>query len=148
MTPPLSPEPSPSHFWNTVETAAPPEKIWKIWTDVPNWSQWDSGLKRAELKGAFEKGAKGIIISLDDREAEFQVVDFEAGKFYTYQVGLFLSSLYVKRSFEIKDGKTVFRHEVWFSGLTSGIFAGMLGKDFQKMLPDVMNNIKVIAERP
>ena len=31
------------HFSHTVETSASPEAIWAIWTDVPNWKQWDDG---------------------------------------------------------------------------------------------------------
>jgi hypothetical protein len=145
---PVSTAPSPSHFWYVVETTAPPEKIWNVWTDVSNWRAWDTGLKNAEMTGAFAKNAKGTITSLDDRQSEFRVVEFESGKSYTYEVGLFLSSLFVKRSFEVVNGKTVFKHEVWFSGMTAGMFAGMLGKDFQKMLPEVMENVKTLAEKP
>lgn len=137
---------SKKHFWNTVETTASPEVIWQIWTDVSGWKTWDSGLKEAEMIGDFALDAKGKIISLEGRKTKFKVVEFEEGKSYTFKTNLPLSGLYVKRTLEQKNGKTYFTHEVWFKGLTAGIFANMFGDDFRKMLPEVMESIKNIAE--
>lgn len=47
---------SNTHFSYSLETSAEPAKIWQIWCDVPNWQQWDAGLKSAELLGAFTIG--------------------------------------------------------------------------------------------
>jgi len=137
---------SNKHFWHTMETSASPSDIWKIWTDVPNWKDWDSGLKDAEMTDDFRLDAKGIIISLEGRKSKFTVVEYEEGKSYTIKTKLPLSSLYVKRFWEEKNGKIYFTHEVWFKGLTAGIFAKAFGGEFRKMLPVVLENIKKIAE--
>lgn len=139
-------QPSNQHFWHTVETTAPPEAIWAIWTDVPNWKQWDAGLKDAQMEGAFQLGQKGIIISLEDRKSKFKVVAFQEGQSYTYKTKLPLGSLYVKRYLVEKNGLTTFTHEVWFKGLTKGIFAKAFGAKFRSMLPDVLQAIQQIAE--
>jgi Polyketide cyclase / dehydrase and lipid transport len=141
-------QPTNKHFWHTVETTANPDKIWQIWTDVANWNQWDSGLKSSEMTEKFTLDATGSIISLEGRKSKFKVVDFKEGKSYTFKTNLLFGGLYVKRFWEIKNGKTAFTHEVWFSGLTGGIFAGQFGPTFRKMLPDVLNKIKEIAEKP
>ncbi|MEM6395763.1 MAG: SRPBCC family protein [Bacteroidota bacterium] len=140
-------QPTNKHFWHTEKTGATPSDIWSIWTDVANWSQWDTGLKDASLKGKFELGAKGSIITLDGRKIQFKVVAYEEGKSYTYRIGLPLGSLNVRRFLETIDGQTVFTHDVRFKGLTSGIFAKSLGKEFRAMLPEVLQNIKNIAEQ-
>jgi len=138
---------SKKHFWNTVETTASPEAIWQIWIDVPNWKNWDSGLKDATIFGDFALDSKGQIISLEGRKSKFKVVELEEGRSYTFKTKLPLGGLYVKRTLEQKDDKTYFTHEVWFKGLTAGIFANMFGNDFREMLPGVMGNIKNIAEK-
>ncbi|MEM9364240.1 MAG: SRPBCC family protein [Bacteroidota bacterium] len=140
-------EPSNKHFWNTVETSASPEKIWTIWTDVPNWKKWDSGLKDATLDGPFELNAKGKIISLEGRTSRFKVTECVSGKSYTFKSKLPFGALYVKRYLEVKQGVTFFTHEVWFTGLTGGIFAKRFGPEFRSVLPKVMENIKKIAEK-
>ena len=65
---------------------------------------------------------------------------------YTYKTSLPLGGLYVKRFLSIQNGKTTFTHEVWFEGLSKKLFAKMLGGNFRKMLPEVLQNIKNIAE--
>jgi hypothetical protein len=137
---------SSSHFWNTLETTASTEKIWHIWTDVNNWHTWDTGLKKAEIQGSFTMGITGTITSLEGRKSNFKVVEFIFRQSYTFKTKLPLGSLYVKRYMDIKDGKVYFTHEVWFSGLTGRVFARKFGSRFREMLPEVMNNIKKLAE--
>ncbi len=134
------------HFWCSIETTANPEEIWSIWTDVPSWKDWDVGLKNAVINEPFEKDAKGYIISLEDRTSKFRVIEFVKGKSYTFKTKLPLGSIYIKRYLKINDGATVFTHEVWFEGLTAGIFSKSFGSKFRKMLPIAMQNIKEIAE--
>lgn len=137
---------SNQHFWHTVETAASAEKIWNIWKDVPNWYKWDIGLKQAEMLEPFDLNAKGIITSLEGRKSKFKIVQLEVGISYTFKTKLPLASLYVTRYLEVKEGKTYFTHEVWFKGLTKGIFAKAFGEKFRTLLPKVMNTVKQIAE--
>lgn len=139
-------KPSNKHFWHTLETSASPDIIWKIWSDVPNWKDWDDGLKDAKLKGEFKKGTKGFIFPKKGRKSKFKIVEFEEGKSYTFKTNLPLGGLYVKRTLEVRDGKTFFTHEIWFKGITKRIFAKALGQDFREILPEVMEKIKLIAE--
>lgn len=141
-----NPQPSNQHFWHSMPTTAAPEAIWKVWTDVENWGQWDSGLKSATLEGEFKLNAKGVITSLEGRKSKFTVVQYEPGKSYTIKTKLPLGGLYVKRYLSEKNGQTTFTHEVWFKGLTKGIFSKMFGGDFRQMLPGVLDNIKNMVE--
>ena len=141
-----SKEQSNKHFWNTVKTSAEPEKIWDIWTDVANWKKWDSGLKDASLNGPFQLKAKGKIISLEGRTSRFKVTEFNPGISYTFKTNLPLGALHVKRYLQVKQGVTFFTHEVWFTGLTGGLFAKQFGPEFRSLLPEVMEKIKKLAE--
>lgn len=138
--------PTNKHFWYTLETQAAPERIWAVWTDVPNWKNWDIGLKDASKEGEFKSGSKGRIISLEGRTSKFKVVAFVEGKSYTYKTKLPLGSLHVRRYLKTDNGKTTFTHEVWFKGLTGGVFAKAFGAEFREMLPTVLSNVKDLAE--
>lgn len=43
-------------FENTVNTTATAEQIWRVWTDVDNWTSWDPHALEAKLKGEFIDG--------------------------------------------------------------------------------------------
>ena len=134
------------HFLHSMESQAPPEKVWGIWTDVPNWKTWDAGLKDASMKGEFKLGAKGKIVSLEGRTSKFKVVSLVEGQSYTIKTKLPLGSLYVTRHLKTENGTTHFTHEVWFKGLTAGIFSKAFGPKFREMLPMVLLNVKKQAE--
>ncbi|MEM6802096.1 MAG: SRPBCC domain-containing protein [Bacteroidota bacterium] len=142
-----TPEQSNKHFWYSLETEASTEEIWKIWTEVENWKSWDRGLQDAQLDSpSFQLGAKGRITSLEGRVSKFSLVQFEQGISYTFKTKLPLGGLYVKRYLEEKGDKTRFTHEVWFQGITAGIFAKSFGPKFREMLPGVLQKIKELAE--
>jgi hypothetical protein len=48
-------------MWSTeysVETTASPEAIWRLWSDVPRWPEWNGDLERAELSGPFAASSR------------------------------------------------------------------------------------------
>jgi hypothetical protein len=137
---------SNTRFSHTVETSASPEAIWRVWTDVPNWKAWDDGLKSAELNGPFATDTKGMLIPDKGPKSTFTLTEVVPGHSYTFRTKLPLGSLYVKRVLGVQNGKTAFTHEVWFTGLTKGIFGRALGRNYRAILPGVMANIKAIAE--
>lgn len=136
-----------TEFKHTEYTTANPATIWKIWIDVPNWQQWDDGLKAAELQGAFITGAKGKLIPDKGPRARFFIDTIEEGKSYTFKTKIPFGFLVIKRTLSVENELTAFTHEVSFTGLLKKPFARSLGKRYQTMLPEAMRKIKVIAEK-
>ena len=137
---------SNKHFCYTIKTDVSSENIWQTWINVNRWNEWDEGLRAASLNGDFQLGAKGVITSLEGQKSKFKVVDIDPGKFYTIKTRLPLGSLYVKRFLKTENGMTHFTHEVWFKGLTGGLFAKKFGPKFRALLPKVMENVEKIAK--
>ena len=136
-----------THFSHAITTTARPETIWSIWTDVSNWHTWDDGLKTAELDGPFAIDTHGRLIPDKGPKSKFVITDLVPGQSYTFRTKLPLGSLYVKRFLTEQNGQTVFTHEVWFTGLTKGIFGRALGRNYRTILPTVMQKINAIAEK-
>ena len=47
-------------MWTTeysIETTVAPEAIWRAWTDVPRWPEWNGDIERIELSGPFAAGS-------------------------------------------------------------------------------------------
>src|SRR5262249_22408773 len=42
-----------------IETTAAPEAIWRLWSDVARWPEWNADLERSQLSGPFAAG--GVI---------------------------------------------------------------------------------------
>jgi hypothetical protein len=46
-------------FEESLDTAASPEQLWAIYSDVPGWRRWMPNLEAIQFKGPFESGAQG-----------------------------------------------------------------------------------------
>lgn len=133
--------PTNQHFWHSLTTTNA-TKIWDTWTNVPSWKTWDTGLKNATIEGEFILGANGTITATNGRKTPFKVVEFLPGQIYTIRTNLPLGALFVRREINQDKGQTYFTHEVWFSGFSKLVFAGLLGPSFRRKLPEVMEFIK------
>ncbi|MFN0082371.1 MAG: hypothetical protein ACKVOM_07600 [Ferruginibacter sp.] len=135
------------HFSHTDSTTASSDKIWQVWTDVPNWKQWDKGLKEAFLDGEFVVGTKGKLIPDKGPKSKFVISELIPNKSYTFKTKIPFGWLIIKRTLEVKEGKTFFTHDVQFTGFLKKILGNKLGKNYRAMLPSVLSEIKLIAER-
>jgi hypothetical protein len=135
------------HFSHTDSTTATGDKIWQVWTDVPNWKQWDKGLKEAVLNGPFMVGSKGKLIPDKGPKSKFVITEVDAYQSYTFKTRIPFGWLIIKRSLSTNNGITYFTHDVQFTGLLKKIFGKQLGKNYRAMLPKVMAEIKKIAEQ-
>ncbi|HET8861212.1 SRPBCC family protein [Marivirga sp.] len=134
------------HFSHTDSTKASSDKIWEVWTDVPNWKEWDKGLKEAMLEGDFVVGSKGKLIPDKGPKSKFVITELIPNKSYTFETKIPFGQLIIKRTLDQKDGLTYFTHDVEFTGILKKFLGKKLGKNYREMLPSVMNDIKLIAE--
>jgi hypothetical protein len=135
------------HFSHTDSTSVSSDKIWQVWTDVPNWKQWDKGLKEAFLDGEFRVGTKGKLIPDKGPKSKFVISELKPNQSYTFKTKIPFGWLIIKRTLEVKEGKTFFTHDVQFTGFLKKILGNKLGKNYRAMLPSVLSEIKLIAEK-
>jgi hypothetical protein len=137
---------SNTHFSYSLPTRAAPENIWRLWTDVAHWHEWDRGLQSARLLGPFALGVEGVLVPDKCPTSKFTIVALVPGESYTFKKELPLGALYVKRYLSVREGKKWLTHQVWFTGLSKGVFAKALGKNYRKMLLSVMERISLLAQ--
>ena len=132
-------------FTHTVTTTASADAIWRLWTDVTTWKDWDRGLKDAEMTGPMKLGATGRIIPLSGPASTFQITEFVDGEHYAFETRMPLARLTVRRTLISRDPVT-FRHDVSFDGLGAGFWAGRFGPGFRAALPPTMAALSAQAE--
>ncbi|PQJ09093.1 polyketide cyclase [Flavipsychrobacter stenotrophus] len=134
------------HFSSTDSTTASAEKIWQIWTNVPDWENWDKGLKDAQLFGTFMVGTRGTLIPDQGPKSKFIITEIVPGRSYTFKTRIPLGRLVIKRTLEGKNARTYFTHDVQFTGILKKILGNKLGKKYRLILPETLKNIRQMAE--
>ena len=59
---------------------ADPDAVWKAWTDVARWPEWDVSKEIAELDGPFEPGTRGWARQRGNLGGSFTITTVDAGR--------------------------------------------------------------------
>src|SRR6266536_1010360 len=65
-------------MWTTehsTETTAAPEAVWRVWSDVARWPEWNADLERAELSGPFAAGSTITMTPHGDEPIELRIAE-------------------------------------------------------------------------
>ena len=66
-----------------VTKAASKEQMWKLFSDVNNWKNWDSGIDFAQLEGNFEAGNYFILKPKGGPKIKIELVETIKNKTFT-----------------------------------------------------------------
>jgi uncharacterized protein YndB with AHSA1/START domain len=59
---------------------AEPDAVWKVWTDVARWPDWDVSKEMARLDGPFEPGISGWAKQRGNLGGAFTITEVDAGR--------------------------------------------------------------------
>ena len=135
------------HFVAEIVIDAPLARTWEVLTNVADWPKWDTELKKAELHGAFEDGSTGTMWPKTGPKLSFYLKDIIENESYTVITNMPVGNLEMRRFLHGADGKTIFIDDIRFNGLMKYIFGLLLGRQFKKALPAVMQTFKQLAEQ-
>jgi hypothetical protein len=136
------------YITETMLTTATPDKIWKIWTDVKNWKNWDFGLREALIKGPFQENMEGVAVSEKGPRTGFRITSCKPNFSYTITAKLPLAEITLHRFMGYHNSKTTVTHEVWMEGPLSSVWWSLIGKRYSHWMPEMMKKLKQIAETP
>src|SRR5215472_17753369 len=64
----------------SLETAAPADMVWKVWSDVNTWPEWNPDMKASHIDGPLKLGATGNIDTRSGGKHDVVVTQFEDGR--------------------------------------------------------------------
>ena len=65
-------------MWTTehsVETTASPESIWRLWSDVATWGDWNADIERIEITGPFAPGSAIAMTPVGQDTVELRIAE-------------------------------------------------------------------------
>lgn len=136
-------------FATRIDINAPPDKIWRILTDLSNWTQWNSTIERTA--GQIERGAKVTVIVKQSpgRAFPLRVTELDAPRRMVWAGGTPLGLFKGTRVYELAAptaALAVFTMREQYTGP----LAGLIGKsipDLQPAFDEFAQCLKREAER-
>ncbi len=122
---------------------APRAAVWRLWSDVALWPEWDAEVRAAELDGPYQAGARGMLTPTRGQASHFYIEECAPGERTVVVVAMPMARLVITRQFV--DG-SVIEHAVAFEGPLAGLWAVVFGARFRAALPKAMEQVRVMAE--
>lgn len=64
----------------SLETTASPAEIWRVWSDLNHWPQWNPDMNESRLDGPLKRGATGMINTKSGGRHDVVVTHYEEGR--------------------------------------------------------------------
>ncbi|MCP5504960.1 MAG: polyketide cyclase/dehydrase and lipid transport [Chlamydiales bacterium] len=133
----------------SVITKAGKADIWPFYANLSLWPDWDEDVVYAHIDepNKFICGARGIIKPAGGPKVKFELSEVENNKSFTVVSHLPLTKMIFAHYLrDNPDGTTTIIHQVEMEGLTSHIFAFIIGRKIKENLPYAMSKLVKLAE--
>lgn len=123
------------------------ETIWRLWSDVERWSDWDEQVAWSKIDGPFAVGTRGKLKPKSGPASKFELLDVRPGEAFadrTFLPGTFLD--FTHRLEEVEGGVRI-THTASFSGPLAFLFSRIIGRaKIAAALPRAVTKLAALAE--
>src|SRR4051812_44519930 len=64
----------------SIETEATADAVWRLWADVGRWSEWNAGVERCTIDGAFANGSEITMTPPDGEPIRLRLAEVVPGE--------------------------------------------------------------------
>jgi uncharacterized protein YndB with AHSA1/START domain len=123
---------------------AEPDAVWKAWTDVARWPEWDVSKEMARLDGPFEPGVGGWAKQRGKLGGSFTIIAVDAGRRWVTECPMPLGKVVFGHLIEPVAGGRV---RVVKSVEVEGGFGPLLRLFAPKMRRDIADSLAALGRR-
>jgi uncharacterized protein YndB with AHSA1/START domain len=134
-------------YEHSVETTAARDTLWRHWSDMASWPQWNDGIEKIEIDGPFEVGTSFTMTPPGDDPVTMSLTEITEGRSFTdvMDAGDFLVT--TVHRLEDADGaltRVVYRTEI--TGPAADEIGPQIGPAITGDFPEVLAALVKLAE--
>jgi hypothetical protein len=116
------------------------EQMWKLFSDVNNWSNWDEGVDFAKLDGPFEKGNHFMFQPKGGPKLKIGIVEATENKSFTDCTRFPLATMYGEHTFEETSEGLKLTTTMKVKGVLGFLWRKIVAQKIVDTLPQDMNH--------
>jgi len=134
-------------YGTSVETTASADKVWRIWSDMSTWGEWNPNVSTMDWNGGFISGSTGVMNTKAGQHHKMQLVDVEPGKGFKLETSVVPGTKFrFNCRIEPAGAKTNVSQTVEVGGPLGPVMGGMLGPQVSKEFGTLLSNLARKAE--
>ncbi len=134
-------------FGTSVETTAPADKVWRVWSDMSTWGDWNPNVSTMDWQGGFVSGSTGIMNTRAGQHHKMELVDVQPGRAFALLTSVVPGTRFrFNCRIEPAGSKTKISQTVEVGGPLGPLMGGMLGPQVAKDFGTLLSNLAHRAE--
>lgn len=135
-------------YGTSVETSASPESVWRIWSDMSTWGEWNPNVSTMDWNGGFVAGSSGVMNTRAGQHHQMQLVDVQTGRSFALLTTVIPGTRF-RFNCRIEPGsKTKVSQTVEVGGplgpFTGWMFGPQVSKDFGTLLANLAKKAEAV----
>ena len=127
----------------SLETRASPADVWRVWSDVDHWPQWNPDMNESRLDGALKLGATGMINTKSGGKHDVVVTHYEEGRSFELEsTALPGTKMAIRATITPSGGGSRITQGFEPRGLLAPIVGPMMSGQILKTFDAVLNGLK------
>ncbi len=132
-------------YEHAVETAARPDALWRLYSDISTWPRWDAAFEEVTLDGPFAPGSAGTLKIHGQDPLAFRLVEVEPERGFVDETSIPGGVIRFRHRIEpLDDGRVRLTHEVEIEAPQP--VAEQLGAKITAGIPHTMTTLAALAE--
>jgi hypothetical protein len=137
-----------AEYGTSVETTASSEKVWKVWSDMSTWGDWNPNVSTMDWTGGFVQGSQGIMNTKAGQHHKMTLAEVQSGRFFALETSVVPLTRF-RFNCRVEPGaagKTRISQMVEVKGPLGPVMQGMLGPQVSKEFGTLLANLARKAE--
>jgi hypothetical protein len=131
----------------SLETSASPSEVWRVWSDVNTWPEWNPDMNESRLDGPLLLGATGTINTRSGGKHDVVVTHYEDGRSFELEsTALPGTRMAIRATVTPSDGGSRITQGFEPRGLLAPIVGPMMSGTILKTFNSVLNGLKEKVE--
>jgi hypothetical protein len=134
-------------FEHTITTKAKAETIWRLYSDISSWVEWDKGIEYASLEGPFAAGTKGSLQPVGQERLPFELIHVEALRGFSDLTEIPDAGIQIHFSHRLQEGieGTSVTHKVTITGSNAAFLGPQIGVGMAEGIPHSIEGLVRLA---
>lgn len=131
----------------SLETTVPADRVWRVWSDIDHWPEWNPDMKASHLDGALKLGATGMIDTRSGGKHDVVVTHYEEGRSFELEsTALPATKMAIRATITPNGSGSRITQGFEPRGLLAPIVGPMMGGMILKTFSSVLSGLKQRVE--
>jgi uncharacterized protein YndB with AHSA1/START domain len=136
-----------AEYGTSVVSTAPADRVWKIWSDMSTWGEWNPNVSTMDWTGGFVQGSEGVMNTRAGQHHKMKLTEVEPGRSFALETRVVPGTVFhFNCRVEPVGGETKISQTVEVRGPLGPLLQGMIGPQVSKEFGTLLANLARKAE--